>query len=81
MPSKATVRGAVPAATLVLINAVGSRSFLPESLEESGEGLKAKGAEWGLSVPSTKVAVRVKLVGVLVMATVQSMAVALGSSA
>lgn len=49
------------------------------SVEVSAGAVKANGAEWGLSVPSLKVAVRVKLVVSAVSVTWQSMEVAAGS--
>ena len=49
------------------------------SVEVSAVAVKANGAEWGLSVPSLKVAVRVKLVVSAVSVTWQSMEVAAGS--
>ena len=49
------------------------------SVAVSAFAVKANGAEWGLSVPSLKVAVRVKLVVSAVSVTWQSMEVAVGS--
>ena len=49
------------------------------SVEVSAGAVKANGAEWVLSVPSLKVAVRVKLVVSAVSVTWQSMEVAAGT--
>jgi len=73
-PSRETGRGLAHAAALVEMTAFGAvpAASIPGLLE------KARGAEWGLSVPSSKTAVRVKSVDWAVKETVQSMALAIG---
>ena len=70
--SKATVSGVVPLTALAVRTAC-------NATDGAMAAVKEKGAEWGLSVPSLKAAVRVKLVVAALRVTWQSIDVAAGS--
>ena len=74
-----TFRGACPAAADVDITAVGGKVGCGDPAPVSAGLAKAKGADFGLSVPFVKVAASEKLVMSAVRDTVQSIEVALGT--